>query len=109
MPCLSCGLDLGKSNQWKYRRLKIILPTCSAKYTLLPHLGHCGVTPPHCRTGLGVASPSAAPYLVPVDVCFTGVFTFSNDRADTDELDRPGVADMNFGGLSEVASKSLDV
>jgi hypothetical protein len=73
--------------------------TCSAKYTLLPHLGHCGVVPPHCRAGLGAAPPSAVPYLVPVDVCFSGVDFTTFSGADTDELDRPSVTAVNFVGL----------
>jgi hypothetical protein len=48
-----------------------------------------------------VAPPSAAPYLVPVDVCFIGVLAFSNDRADAAELERPSVAGKIFGGLDE--------
>jgi hypothetical protein len=51
--------------------------TCSAKYTFLLQRGHCGVPPPHWRTGLPVGvernSPmSAAPYRVPVVLAANG-------------------------------------
>jgi hypothetical protein len=57
------------------RDLRVL--TCSAKYTFLLQRGHCGVPPPHWRTGLPVGvernSPmSAAPYRVPVVLAANG-------------------------------------
>lgn len=79
--------------------------TCSAKYTLFPHLGHCGVVPPHCRAGLGVAPLSAAPYLVPVEVCLSGVVVTIVSKEDTD---RPTVTAGNCVGLLEAPSVVVD-
>lgn len=77
--------------------------TCSAKYTLFSQRPHCGVTPPHFLAGLGEPPPRAVPYLVPVEVCFSGV-ALSNDLVEADEPDRPSVAAENLVGLPGASS-----
>jgi hypothetical protein len=74
--------------------------TCSAKYTFLVQRGHCGVPPPHCRTGLPVLaernSPmSAAPYRVPVVLADNGVIRRAPAAPfPLKEFARPRVAEM---------------
>lgn len=75
-----------------------VLLTCSAKYTFLLQRGHCGVPPPHWRTGLPVGvernSPmSAAPYRVPVVLAANGaILRAPVAPIPLTELARPRVA-----------------